>query len=87
MAAYCSEATVLHFRARWKSGPEQDPIAVARLLAIAQSGAWWPSALKLEIPTGTIEQRVFFKKICPGAVRRKPASRKYAPALRWSSIA
>ena len=67
MAAYCSEATVLHFRARWKSGPEQDPIAVARLLAIAQSGAWWPSALKLEIPTGTIEQRVFFKKICPGA--------------------
>ena len=28
-AAYCPEATVLHFRARWKSGPEHDPIAVS----------------------------------------------------------
>jgi glycosyltransferase involved in cell wall biosynthesis len=63
-AAYCPEATVLHFRARWKSGPEQDPIAVTRLHAIAQSGTWWPRALKFDVPTGTTEQSVFFEMIC-----------------------
>jgi hypothetical protein len=64
-AAYCAEATVLHFRARWKSGPEQDPILVARLHAIAQNAAWWPPALKFDVPTGTTEQSAFFKSIFP----------------------
>ena len=36
-----------------------------RLQAIAQSGTWWPRALKFNIPTGTTEQSVFFEMICP----------------------
>jgi hypothetical protein len=67
--AYCPEATVLHFRARWKTGPEHDPAAVARLHAVALQGGWWPSALKLDVPPGSAEQGIFFETICPdGAV-------------------
>ena len=64
-AAYCPEATVLHFRARRNSGPKKDPSAVTRLRAIAQSGTWWPPALKFDVLTGTTEQSVFFEMICP----------------------
>ncbi|MGH9548080.1 MAG: glycosyltransferase family 2 protein, partial [Terriglobales bacterium] len=66
--AYCREATALHFRASWKSGPEQDPIAVSQLHAIAQSATWWPSALKLDVPPGSAEQGIFFETICPDGV-------------------
>jgi glycosyltransferase involved in cell wall biosynthesis len=57
-AAYCSQSTSLHFRARWR---QRDNPPVMRLAEIARGAGWWPSSCKLAIPSGTVEQKVFFE--------------------------
>lgn len=92
-AAYCPAVTVLHFRARWKQGPEHDPPAVVRLHTIARSADWWPPTLKLEIPAAGTEQKVFFQRITrEGAPKHESISEIRAGVaavldrLSWMSI-
>lgn len=85
---YCADATTLHFRARWR-GRDNPP--VMRLAEIAHSASWWPSACKLEFPSGTLEQRVFFEMLsaAPEACvnRIRAAIPEINDRLAWGTMA
>jgi glycosyltransferase involved in cell wall biosynthesis len=85
---YCADATTLHFRARWR---DRDNPPVMRLAEIAHSASWWPPACKLEIPSGTLEQRIFFEMLsaAPGACvnRIRAAIPEINDRLAWGTMA
>ena len=56
--AYCSEPTVLHFRAAWKKGTQFDMPDVRKISKIARENAWWPKAFRLSFPPGATEQLI-----------------------------
>jgi tetratricopeptide (TPR) repeat protein len=47
--------TCLHFRAIWKKGRDWGPTPLASWLRVASDG-WWPTALRLEVPAGSLPQ-------------------------------
>jgi hypothetical protein len=58
---YCQLPTALHFRA---AGRPYDTGCEGRMREIARA-AWWPQVCKLSIPTGAVEQRIFFEALSP----------------------
>jgi Glycosyl transferase family 2 len=63
--AYCSKPTCLHFKASWRKGRAGYPPADALSMFVDRLG-WWPTALKLDIPAGVLEQQVFFAAMAAG---------------------
>jgi glycosyltransferase involved in cell wall biosynthesis len=66
--AYCRTPTGLHFKANWRQGRTGFPAADIGV-KIAKTCRSWPAPLKLDIPAGVPEQRVFFEVIAAGGPR------------------
>jgi hypothetical protein len=60
---YCSTPTALHFNALWKTTPDTQMCQVTAGREIAAKSSWWPATLKVPIPTGVPEQKVFYELI------------------------
>jgi glycosyltransferase involved in cell wall biosynthesis len=58
---YCSTPSALHFNAIWKTTPDAQMPQVTAAREIAAKGSWWPDNLKVSIPTGVPEQKVFYE--------------------------
>ncbi len=66
--AFFRTPTSLHFKASWRKGRMGCDPAEAGLKAATLMG-WWPEALKLDVPPGVTEQRVFFEAILSGGAQ------------------
>jgi hypothetical protein len=84
IVGYCQLPTALHFRAVWKQG---DKPLERRLRGIAES-AWWPQACMVPIPTGAVEQRIFFEALSlapfPWIDQLRAAVTEIADRLAWA---
>jgi glycosyltransferase involved in cell wall biosynthesis len=58
---YCSTPSVLHFNAIWKTTPDTQMPQVTAAREIAAKSSWWPTTLKVRIPPGLPEQKVFYE--------------------------
>jgi len=87
--AFCRTPTALHFKASWRMGRMGYDPAEAGLKAAALMG-WWPEALKLDIPVGMTEQRVFFEAILGGGApwldRLRLASSDALDRIAWTTL-
>ena len=55
--AYLPTPTCLHFSADWKTSRHSAVEEVRTWLEVADSGGWWPSVLRWQIPPGMPEQK------------------------------
>jgi hypothetical protein len=87
--AFCRTPTALHFKASWRMGRMGYDPAEAGLKAAALMD-WWPEALKLDIPVGVTEQRVFFEAILGGGApwldRLRLASSDALDRIAWTTL-
>jgi glycosyltransferase involved in cell wall biosynthesis len=64
--AYLRTPTCLHFSARWKDSRFAGVPEVRTWLEVADDKAWWPAALRYEVPGGCPEQRVLARAMREG---------------------
>ncbi|CAI2933405.1 glycosyltransferase family 2 protein [Aminobacter sp. P9b] len=86
---YCRTPTVLHFSARRKASRHSAMPQLAEFIAIADSAAWWPSALRVPIGPGRTEQETFadLMRGTPGWCSHiRQASADLAARLAWDEI-
>jgi hypothetical protein len=88
--AYEPEPTSLHFSANWKRARDGGFNEVAELIAIAESSAWWPAALRAHVPEGEPEQAAVWREICRDPIAWTAASRAAVRAvcdrIAWDTI-
>ena len=86
--AYCPVPTSLHFRAIWKTAATCGSIPLEAALALQAQGFPWPGELKLDVPSGEPEQRVFWDAIANHgyAERLRAGASRLIEQLAWSCL-
>ncbi len=66
--AYLPIPTCVHFSADWKRSRHSAVDEVLTWLCVADTAAWWPEALRYEVPAGTTEQHVIASAMRSGGL-------------------
>ena len=87
---YCPEPTCLHFSANWRKSRHAGVRDIAIALEIADAAAWWPAALRYDVPPGVPEQHVVAAAMSSGGmawVRQvRDAVRTALDRLAWDDL-
>jgi hypothetical protein len=88
--SYDREPTCLHFSANWRASRHAGVHEIKTALGVADTGAWWPAALRYSVPVGVPEQQVIADAMTRGGstwvAEVREAVRTVLDRLAWDDL-